>query len=177
MNYNNKLITELISILDKRTAIAKSELNEALEYVKTYDVSITDYIKSDQQRQTDDYTGKINELTENTNDSFELIRNEIDRKLRENNERINDINVHIERNIGKFFYNTFLKNKFKSNTVEFSKNSLFFIFFGKDNSNSEVTAIRKCIDIERHNISKMVDNFQILKNGCLNLQYQQDSSC
>ena len=48
MNYNNKLITELISILDKRTAIAKSELNEALEYVKTYDVSITDYIKSDQ---------------------------------------------------------------------------------------------------------------------------------
>ena len=64
MDYNNKLITELISILDKRTAIAKSELNKALEYVKTYDVSITDYIKSDQQRQTDDYTGKINELTE-----------------------------------------------------------------------------------------------------------------
>ena len=93
MNYNNKLITELISILDKRTAIAKSELNEALEYVKTYDVSITDYIKSDQQRQTDDYTGKINELTENTNDSFELIRNEIDRKLRENKqENINAIN-------------------------------------------------------------------------------------
>ena len=93
MNYNNKLITELISILDKRTAIAKSELNEALEYVKTYDVSITDYIKSDQQRQTDDYTGKINELTENTNDSFKLIRNEIDRKLRENKqENINAIN-------------------------------------------------------------------------------------
>ena len=93
MNYNNKLITELISILDKRTAIVKSELNEALEYVKTYDVSITDYIKSDQQRQTDDYTGKINELTENTNDSFELIRNEIDRKLRENKqENINAIN-------------------------------------------------------------------------------------
>ena len=93
MDYNNKLITELISILDKRTAIAKSELNKALEYVKTYDVSITDYIKSDQQRQTDDYTGKINELTENTNDSFELIRNEIDRKLRENKqENINAIN-------------------------------------------------------------------------------------
>ena len=93
MNYNNKLITELISILDKRTAIAKSELNKALEYVKTYDVSITDYIKSDQQRQTDDYTGKINELTENTNDSFELIRNEIDRKLEENKqENINAIN-------------------------------------------------------------------------------------
>ena len=93
MNYNNKLITELISILDKRTAIAKSELNEALEYVKTYDVSITDYIKSDQQRQTDDYTGKINELTENTNDSFKLIRNEIDRKLGENQqENINAIN-------------------------------------------------------------------------------------
>ena len=93
MNYNNKLITELISILDKRTAIAKSELNKALEYVKTYDVSITDYIKSDQQRQTDDYTGKINELTENTNDSFELIRNEIDRKLGENKqENINAIN-------------------------------------------------------------------------------------
>ena len=93
MNYNNKLITELISILDKRAAIAKSELNKALEYVKTYDVSITDYIKSDQQRQTDDYTGKINELTENTNDSFELIRNEIDRKLRENKqENINAIN-------------------------------------------------------------------------------------
>ena len=93
MNYNNKLITELISILDKRTAIAKSELNKALEYVKTYDVSITDYIKSDQQRQTDDYTGKINELTENTNDSFELIKNEIDRKLRENKqENINAIN-------------------------------------------------------------------------------------
>ena len=93
MDYNNKLITELISILDKRTAIAKSELNEALEYVKTYDVSITDYIKSDQQRQTDDYTGKINELTENTNDSFKLIRNEIDRKLRENKqENINAIN-------------------------------------------------------------------------------------
>ena len=93
MNYNNKLITELISILDKRTAIAKSELNKALEYVKTYDVSITDYIKSDQQRQTDDYTGKINELTENTNDSFKLIRNEIDRKLRENKqENINAIN-------------------------------------------------------------------------------------
>ena len=93
MNYNNKLITELISILDKRTAIAKSELDKALEYVKTYDVSITDYIKSDQQRQTDDYTGKINELTENTNDSFKLIRNEIDRKLRENKqENINAIN-------------------------------------------------------------------------------------
>ena len=93
MNYNNKLITELISILDKRTAIAKSELNKALEYVKTYDVSITDYIKSDQQRQTDDYTGKINELAENTNDSFKLIRNEIDRKLRENKqENINAIN-------------------------------------------------------------------------------------
>ena len=93
MDYNNKLITELISILDKRTAIAKSELNEALEYVKTYDVSITDYIKSDQQRQTDDYTGKINELTENTNDSFKLIRNEIDRKLGENKqENINAIN-------------------------------------------------------------------------------------
>ena len=93
MNYNNKLITELISILDKRTAIAKSELNKALEYVKTYDVSITDYIKSDQQRQTDDYTGKINELTENTNDSFKLIRNEIDRKLGENKqENINAIN-------------------------------------------------------------------------------------
>ena len=93
MNYNNKLITELISILDKRTAISKSELNKALEYVKTYDVSITDYIKSDQQRQTDDYTGKINELAENTNDSFKLIRNEIDRKLRENKqENINAIN-------------------------------------------------------------------------------------
>ena len=93
MDYNNKLINELISILDKRAAIAKSELNKALEYVKTYDVSITDYIKSDQQRQTDDYTGKINELTENTNDSFELIRNEIDRKLRENKqENINAIN-------------------------------------------------------------------------------------
>ena len=93
MDYNNKLITELISILDKRAAIAKSELNKALEYVKTYDVSITDYIKSDQQRQTDDYTGKINELTENTNDSFKLIRNEIDRKLRENKqENINAIN-------------------------------------------------------------------------------------
>ena len=93
MDYNNKLITELISILDKRTAIAKSELNKALEYVKTYDVSITDYIKSDQQRQTDDYTGKINELTENTNDSFKLIRNEIDRKLGENKqENINAIN-------------------------------------------------------------------------------------
>ena len=93
MNYNNKLITELISILDKRTAIAKSELNKALEYVKTYDVSITDYIKSDQQRQTDDYTGKINELVENTNDSFKLIRNEIDRKLGENKqENINAIN-------------------------------------------------------------------------------------
>ena len=93
MNYNNKLITELISILDKRTAIAKSELDKALEYVKTYDVSITDYIKSDQQRQTDDYTGKINELTENTNDSFKLIRNEIDRKLGENKqENINAIN-------------------------------------------------------------------------------------
>ena len=93
MDYNNKLINELISILDKRTAIAKSELDKALEYVKTYDVSITDYIKSDQQRQTDDYTGKINELTENTNDSFKLIRNEIDRKLEENNqENINAIN-------------------------------------------------------------------------------------
>ena len=93
MDYNNKLITELISILDKRTAIAKSELNEALEYVKTYDVSITDYIKSDQQRQTDDYTGKINELTENTKDSFKSIRNEIDRKLGENKqENINAIN-------------------------------------------------------------------------------------
>ena len=93
MNYNNKLITELISILDKRAAIAKSELNKALEYVKTYDVSITDYIKSDQQAQTDDYTGKINELAENTNDSFKLIRNEIDRKLRENKqENINAIN-------------------------------------------------------------------------------------
>lgn len=93
MDYNNKLITELISILDKRTAISKSELNKALEYVKTYDVSITDYIKSDQQRQTDDYTGKINELTENTNDSFKLIRNEIDRKLGENKqENINAIN-------------------------------------------------------------------------------------
>ena len=93
MNYNNKLITELISILDKRTAIAKSELDKALEYVKTYDVSITDYIKSDQQRQTDDYTGKINELAENTNDSFKLIRNEIDRKLGENKqENINAIN-------------------------------------------------------------------------------------
>ena len=93
MNYNNKLITELISILDKRAAIAKSELDKALEYVKTYDVSITDYIKSDQQRQTDDYTGKINELTENTNDSFKLIRNEIDRKLGENKqENINAIN-------------------------------------------------------------------------------------
>ena len=93
MDYNNKLINELISILDKRTAIAKSELDKALEYVKTYDVSITDYIKSDQQRQTDDYTGKINELTENTNDSFKLIRNEIDRKLGENKqENINAIN-------------------------------------------------------------------------------------
>ena len=93
MDYNNKLITELISILDKRTAIAKSELNKALEYVKTYDVSITDYIKSDQQRQTDDYTGKINELAENTNDSFNLIGNEIDRKLEENKqENINAIN-------------------------------------------------------------------------------------
>ena len=93
MDYNNKLINELISILDKRTAIAKSELDKALEYVKTYDVSITDYIKSDQQRQTDDYTGKINELTENTNDSFKLIRNEIDRKLEENKqENINAIN-------------------------------------------------------------------------------------
>ena len=93
MDYNNKLITELISILDKRAAIAKSELNKALEYVKTYDVSITDYIKSEQQRQTDDYTGKINELTENTNDSFKLIRNEIDRKLGENKqENINAIN-------------------------------------------------------------------------------------
>lgn len=93
MDYNNKLITELISILDKRAAIAKSELNKALEYVKTYDVSITDYIKNDQQRQTDDYTGKINELTENTNDSFKLIRNEIDRKLGENKqENINAIN-------------------------------------------------------------------------------------
>ena len=93
MDYNNKLITELISILDKRAAIAKSELNKALEYVKTYDVSITDYIKNDQQRQTDDYTGKINELTENTKDSFKLIRNEIDRKLGENKqENINAIN-------------------------------------------------------------------------------------
>lgn len=93
MDYNNKLINELISILDKRTAIAKSELDKALEYVKTYDVSITDYIKSDQQRQTDDYTGKINELTENTNDSFKLIRNKIDRKLEENKqENINAIN-------------------------------------------------------------------------------------
>lgn len=93
MDYNNKLITELISILDKRNAIAKSELNKALEYVKTYDVSITDYIKSDQQRQTDDYTGKINELTENTNNSFKLIGNEIDRKLEENKqENINAIN-------------------------------------------------------------------------------------
>ena len=93
MDYNNKLINELISILDKRAAIAKSELNKALEYVKTYDVSITDYIKSDQQRQTDDYTDKINELTENTNDSFKLIRNEIDRKLEENKqENINAIN-------------------------------------------------------------------------------------
>ena len=93
MDYNNKLINELISILDKRTAIAKSELDKALEYVKTYDVSITDYIKSEQQRQTDDYTGKINELTENTNDSFKLIRNEIDRKLEENKqENINAIN-------------------------------------------------------------------------------------
>ena len=93
MDYNNKLITELISILDKRAAIAKSELNKALEYVKTYDVSITDYIKSEQQRQTDDYTGKINELAENTNDSFKLIRNEIDRKLGENKqENINAIN-------------------------------------------------------------------------------------
>ena len=93
MDYNNKLINELISILDKRTAIAKLKLDKALEYVKTYDVSITDYIKSDQQRQTDDYTGKINELTENTNDSFKLIRNEIDRKLRENKqENINAIN-------------------------------------------------------------------------------------
>ena len=93
MDYNNKLITELISILDKRAAIAKSELNKALEYVKTYDVSITDYIKSDQQRQTDDYTGKINELTENTKDSFKLIGNEIDRKLGENKqENINAIN-------------------------------------------------------------------------------------
>ena len=93
MDYNNKLINELISILDKRTAIAKSELNKALEYVKTYDVSITDYIKSDQQAQTDDYTDKINELTENTNNSFKLIRNEIDRKLGENKqENINAIN-------------------------------------------------------------------------------------
>ena len=94
MDYNNKLINELISILDKRTAIAKSELDKALEYVKTYDVSITDYIKSDQQIQTDDYTGKINELTENTKDSFKLIRNEIDRKLGENKqENINAINA------------------------------------------------------------------------------------
>ena len=93
MDYNNKLINELISILDKRTAIAKSELDKALEYVKTYDVSITDYIKSDQQAQTDDYIGKINELTENTNNSFKLIRNEIDRKLGENKqENINAIN-------------------------------------------------------------------------------------
>ena len=93
MDYNNKLINELISILDKRTAIAKSELNKALEYVKIYDVSITDYIKSDQQIQTNDYTGKINELTENTKDSFKLIRNEIDRKLGENKqENINAIN-------------------------------------------------------------------------------------
>ena len=168
MNYNNKLITELISILDKRTAIAKSELNKALEYVKTYDVSITDYIKSDQQRQTDDYTGKINELTENTNDSFELIRNEIDRKLRENKqENINAINSAKNDLIIKL-------DNFKSDANTYTDTNINIV---KDKIDSVDTKYNNIITTLSNGYNTSFDDvYDKIKTGIDTLYFKYDAS-
>ena len=168
MNYNNKLITELISILDKRTAIAKSELNKALEYVKTYDVSITDYIKSDQQRQTDDYTGKINELTENTKDSFKLIRNEIDRKLGENKqENINAINSAKNELIIKL-------DNFKSDANTYTDTNINIVKDKIDDVDTKYNNIITTLS-DAYNTS-FDDVYDKIRNGIDTLYFKYDAS-
>ena len=168
MNYNNKLITELISILDKRTAIAKSELNKALEYVKTYDVSITDYIKNDQQRQTDDYTGKINELTENTKDSFKLIRNEIDRKLGENKqENINAINSAKNELIIKL-------DNFKSDANTYTDTNINIVKGKIDDVDTKYNNIITTLS-DAYNTS-FDDVYDKIRNGIDTLYFKYDAS-
>ena len=168
MDYNNKLITELISILDKRAAIAKSELNKALEYVKTYDVSITDYIKNDQQRQTDDYTGKINELTENTKDSFKLIRNEIDRKLGENKqENINAINSAKNELIIKL-------DNFKSDANTYTDTNINIVKGKIDDVDTKYNNIITTLS-DAYNTS-FDDVYDKIRNGIDTLYFKYDAS-
>lgn len=96
----------------------------------------------------------------------------IKRKIEENFEKIKLIDIYTFKNIGKYFYYTFLENKFIDSLTEFSKNRLSFIFL-EEKTRNEIVKLSRCIDKERNNFKKMTNNFQALNNGCLILKMSQ----
>lgn len=103
MEYKNKLVSDLISILDKRTYLAKQELNKVINFVKSYDTSITNYINDDQIRQDNSINNKFDNLSRKQLNDINTLTNNIDNKIRsiksELNKNIRDTESSLELSI------------------------------------------------------------------------------
>ncbi len=128
MEYKSKLVQELISIL---TYLAKQELNKAINFVKTYDTSITNFINNDQLRQDNVVNSRIYELSrKHTSDLTTLNNNN-------NNISCNAIFPSMNKNITNFIntnkYQYYLYNtQVENSNIKYYQNvySNYLIFRG-----------------------------------------------
>jgi hypothetical protein len=95
---------------------------------------------------------------------FELLKEKI----------IDQKEIKIYNNIGKYFYFHFIYPKLINHNIEIYHNSIAFIYSKNDKKiEKEEKKIRDLIDNEKENYNNMLDFIQCLKGGCLTIQLTQ----
>lgn len=99
-------------------------------------------------------------------------------KYLEAEKRISKYSIHKVDNIGKYFFHNFLKPKFRSNLIEYSDNSLLFIFDDSYSCRNETKAekieeINLCIKREKEVFVSLTEDLVCLSKGCLILTLSQ----
>lgn len=90
--------------------------------------------------------------------------------------KFNHYSLYVVNNIGKYFFVNFLKPKFTSTLIEYSGNSLNFIFsesYTESDKSKEIEEIESCIKREKNNFVSFTEDLICLSKGCLMLTISQ----
>jgi hypothetical protein len=91
-----------------------------------------------------------------------------------NKDVIEQKEIKVYNNIGKYFYFHFISPKLPKQNIEIYHNSIVYIFSKSDKDiDTEDKKISDLINIERNNYNNMLDFIQCLKGGCLTFQLTQ----
>lgn len=103
MEYKSALLNELISILDKRSQIGEQKLSDTINYVKSYDSSITRKLSND----VDNLNSSINNvgdlITGKLNTSINKINSELSQTIQNVSSKLDSSIKELIRNINSSF--------------------------------------------------------------------------